>query len=581
MEESKKSNKKVIIICLLVLGIVLIFSGYFISQMLSKTDDNENSLDVEETDDNLKYTMNIYKNESGSICLNYDENYCKDVSLVIKTETENAKIISVSYGNTNYFLYEDNGLKIYDTNLKKSTKISLDNNYQNYNFVVANDKLLGIIYSNPSEDDCKAIGGYYNLDSKQKMYDEKYDTISSIYNSNYLNAAKGNNIYLLNTGVEKEEIVYEMENLENRCYIMIDTFRVENVNDKNFYYVTDVDGFNIFKVYSNSKELIFDKTLNEGQLSFKDQYAYIVDSNTVKKYDIDGKLVLTSKNLTDVKGLIENYAVYVLNNKLMLSDVDKDEAVSLGEWKSTNRYDNWAISGYYTRSRLDSMGETDKPEGVYVVVYYDQEDSNGNYGIEYCYTTTGEVKTFAVKTPEGGRAKPVLYLYPPKTLNVEVSFAHPEYLTTTYPKYEKSWHVVANPNGDLYDKNNKYYYALYWDEVRFSEVDFHEGFFVSDNAIEFLEEKLTLIGLNDRERNEFIMYWLPVLEKNGKSLVYFELTSEREKGNKLIITPTPDSMIRVSIHIKKVNNYVDIKEQKLKTFKRFGFTVVEWGGMTY
>ena len=77
------------------------------------------------------------------------------------------------------------------------------------------------------------------------------------------------------------------------------------------------------------------------------------------------------------------------------------------------------------------------------------------------------------------------------------------------------------------------------------------------------------------------MYWLPVLEKNGKSLVYFELTSEREKGNKLIITPTPDSILRVSIHIKKVNNYVDIKEQKLKTFKRFGFTVVEWGGMTY
>ena len=79
----------------------------------------------------------------------------------------------------------------------------------------------------------------------------------------------------------------------------------------------------------------------------------------------------------------------------------------------------------------------------------------------------------------------------------------------------------------------------------------------------FLEEKLTLIGLNAKERNEFIMYWLPILENNGQSLVYFELTEERELNNKLIIEPTPDSLLRVNIHIKKVNKKINIKEQKL------------------
>ena len=182
----------------------------------------------------------------------------------------------------------------------------------------------------------------------------------------------------------------------------------------------------------------------------------------------------------------------------------------------------------------------------------------------------------------GGRAKPVLYLYPTKETNVKVEFEHPEYLTTTYPKYNKSWEVKAYPNGDLYDNNNKYYYGLYWDEVRYNEVDFHEGFYVTkDNAIDFLEEKLELIGLNNRERNEFIMYWLPILENNEKSLVYFELTKEREMDNKLIITPKPDSLLRVSIHIKKVNEKVNIKEQKLEKFLRFGFSAIEWGGMTY
>ena len=71
------------------------------------------------------------------------------------------------------------------------------------------------------------------------------------------------------------------------------------------------------------------------------------------------------------------------------------------------------------------------------------------------------------------------------------------------------------------------------------------------------------------------------MENNKKNLVYFELTEEREASNKLIITPKPDSLLRVSIHIKKVNEKVNITEQKLKTFKRSGFTAVEWGGMTY
>ena len=56
---------------------------------------------------------------------------------------------------------------------------------------------------------------------------------------------------------------------------------------------------------------------------------------------------------------------------------------------------------------------------------------------------------------------------------------------------------------------------------------------------------------------------------------------KRELGNKLIIEPKSDSLLRVSIHIKKVNEKLNIKEQKLESFNRHGFTAVEWGGMTY
>ena len=180
------------------------------------------------------------------------------------------------------------------------------------------------------------------------------------------------------------------------------------------------------------------------------------------------------------------------------------------------------------------------------------------------------------------RAKPVIYLYPENETMVNVMFAKPELLTTTYPKFNSSWNVNVKPNGDMYDENRRYYYALYY-EAKGSKLNrFDEGFYVEkDEAIDFLEEKLSILGLNERESNEFIMYWLPVLEQNEKSLVYFETTESLEKKNKLIINPKPDSLLRINIHIKKVNKKVSIKEQELPRFERKGFAAVEWGGIKY
>ena len=193
-------------------------------------------------------------------------------------------------------------------------------------------------------------------------------------------------------------------------------------------------------------------------------------------------------------------------------------------------------------------------------------------------TKSGETK----KTYCGGIAKPILYLYPEKNTDIIVRFQHPELLETTYPKYTDRWTVTAKKNGDLTDKNGKYYYGLYWDEKQVHSVDFSTGYYVTkEKAIDFLEEKLEYIGLSDRERNEFITYWLPILEKNEQSLVYFELTEERESVNKIYITPKPDSLLRLVIHIKKVDHKVEIPKESLTRFHRKGFVAVEWGGVTY
>lgn len=180
---------------------------------------------------------------------------------------------------------------------------------------------------------------------------------------------------------------------------------------------------------------------------------------------------------------------------------------------------------------------------------------------------------------ENNWRKPILYLYPKEETKVRVDFEDESKLVTTYPKFKDEWKVSAKPNGDL-DVDGKYYYALYWDEKMDENIKFDEGFYVDkDNAISFLEDKLSYIGLNDREKNEFIMYWLPILEENEHNLVKFILTDERQEQNELIIEPKPDSLLRVSIVIEKVDGKVNIKEQQLERFNRNGFVAVEWGGI--
>ncbi len=175
--------------------------------------------------------------------------------------------------------------------------------------------------------------------------------------------------------------------------------------------------------------------------------------------------------------------------------------------------------------------------------------------------------------------KPMIYLYPTKKTNVTVLLGYPELLTTTYPKYLDKWQVTAYPNGDLVDKNNKTYYGLYWEGLNNISTNFEDGFVVKkDNIISFLEEKLNILGLNEREANEFIVYWLPILEQNDYNLIRFATLDEINDQMPLDINPRPDSLIRVLMEFKPLEQNITVKEQLLTTPQRTGFTVVEWGG---
>lgn len=174
--------------------------------------------------------------------------------------------------------------------------------------------------------------------------------------------------------------------------------------------------------------------------------------------------------------------------------------------------------------------------------------------------------------------KPVIYLYPIEQTDVNVSLDYKGTLTSTYPAYDEGWTVTASPDGALIDENGREYYCLFWEGETDIDYDFSRGFCVKgEDTADFLEESLTKLGLNQREANEFIIYWLPKMEHNPYNLISFQTDSYTDNA-KLTVTPKPDTLIRVFMAWKPLAEAVEVEAQELISPVRNGFTVVEWGG---
>ena len=181
----------------------------------------------------------------------------------------------------------------------------------------------------------------------------------------------------------------------------------------------------------------------------------------------------------------------------------------------------------------------------------------------------------------GGARKPIIYLYPTEETQVNVQLGNKEQITCSYPKYTTGWNVIAQPNGDLKDiDTNKNLYSLYYESDNVVEFQVEkDGFIVKgEDSAEFLEEKLKILGLTDREAEEFIIYWLPKLESNKYNYIRFATREEIDANMPLTITPEPDTTIRILMEYKGLENIIEVEKQSLEKTERKGFVAVEWGG---
>lgn len=203
--------------------------------------------------------------------------------------------------------------------------------------------------------------------------------------------------------------------------------------------------------------------------------------------------------------------------------------------------------------------------------WYTDEENRMECELENIEASTAEVIPFEA-------FKPVIYLYPEKETDVSVNLALDGKLTCTYPAYENGWTVTASPDGTLRDESGQTYSYLYWEGESNTPWEMSRGFCVrGEDTSSFLEDALEKLGLNRREANEFIVYWLPLMQKNPYNIISFQ-TDVYTDFPRLDIEPKPDTLIRVFMAYEASDTAVEIEAQELTAPERTGFTAVEWGG---
>ncbi len=180
--------------------------------------------------------------------------------------------------------------------------------------------------------------------------------------------------------------------------------------------------------------------------------------------------------------------------------------------------------------------------------------------------------------------KPVIYLYPKKAMNISVKVAPGNGLSFTDPEYGTGWNVFSDTKSNLTNLvDGKKYPYLFWEGSGsiFYETP-QQGFVISANELDgFFNNTLAKLGLIEKEIADFKEFWLPKMQETKKPYYFITFLSKHyiDQLAPLAISPKPDTTIRVLMDYQGLDNFKTVPELKIKTPKRSGFVVAEWGGM--
>lgn len=185
--------------------------------------------------------------------------------------------------------------------------------------------------------------------------------------------------------------------------------------------------------------------------------------------------------------------------------------------------------------------------------------------------------------PVAEMCKPVIYLYPEKTISLTVKVHPSGGFTYTLPEYNNGWKVTAQPDGTIIeDSTQKIFPYLFWEGIGLNYPISKEGWVVKKEDMEsFFGDILPQLGLQGREITDFEDYWVKRLsEAPFYRLNFLKQDQFNEIAPLEFEGASPQSFIRVMMTAEPLAKKEVSKPQVLEApHKRLGFTFVEWGGV--
>jgi len=195
---------------------------------------------------------------------------------------------------------------------------------------------------------------------------------------------------------------------------------------------------------------------------------------------------------------------------------------------------------------------------------------------------------------------PVIYFYNEKEIEYSIKFnmKKNQKLTFSDPNYtpDSGWKFVSKPDGRLvFNKEREeshYPYLYYTFDTPKSSIPSKwklSGFIVKKGkVIQFLREKLSFLGLNYREKGDFILYWAEKLLKHEAVYIHFLVDKE---VNELLPMTTYSNVDLSSIKERRIfmiyspcSKDKSIPTQDLTLYPKINREldknlIIEWGGL--
>lgn len=177
--------------------------------------------------------------------------------------------------------------------------------------------------------------------------------------------------------------------------------------------------------------------------------------------------------------------------------------------------------------------------------------------------------------------KPVIYLYDSdSSQQYDIRLGFDGSFMAVYPPFnrEKGWRCNSNSIGQI-TIEDKHYPYLFWEGNKALNFELDSAFVVArTELIPFLDSSLSLLGLNNKERTDFITYWLPELNASAYNLIHFAGPAYARQVP-MQVHPRPASLLRIFMVFKGLFAPIDLPHQKLKAAIRNKNCLVEWGGL--